>query len=129
MALSVMWRQVPPDKFKRVAMEYRLCATSFTHTVFNNSPPPPPPPPTHALNKSDSYLLHGVLHQFVNVLVVLNSTLILKVTAKGEHDIVGPIVASCQKNVFNEGIHTLVHIVIEQTGIILNLEHMQANSL
>lgn len=70
------------------------------------------------------YLLHGVLHQFVNVLVVLNGTLILKVTAKSEHDIVCPEVASLEKNVLNEGIHTLVHIVVKQTGIILEFRYM-----
>ena len=40
------------------------------------------------------YLLHGILHQFVNVLVVFNGTLILEVTAKCEHDVVCPEVTS-----------------------------------
>lgn len=65
------------------------------------------------------YLLHGVFHQFVNVLVVLDGILILKVTAKCEHNIVCPEIARLEKNVLNEGIHTLLNVVVKQTGIIL----------
>ena len=66
-----------------------------------------------------AYLLHCVLHKLVNILVVLNGILIVEVTAKCEHDVISSEVASLQENVFDEGIHTLIDIVIKEVGIIL----------
>ena len=43
----------------------------------------------------------------------------MEVTTKREHDVVSSEVASLQENVFDEGIHTLINIVIKKVGIIL----------
>ena len=61
------------------------------------------------------YLFHGVLDEFINVLVVLNGILILKVTAKREHNIVSSEIASLKKYVFYESIHMHSHPHCSQT--------------
>ena len=43
----------------------------------------------------------------------------MEVTSKREHDVISSEVAGLQKNVFDEGIHTLIDIVIKEVGIIL----------
>ena len=66
-----------------------------------------------------AYLLHGVHHELVEVLVPLNGILILEVAAQGEHDIVRPEVARLKENVLNELIHSLIYVVVHQVRIIL----------
>ena len=65
------------------------------------------------------YLFHGVLHELIEVLVVLNGILILEITAKCEHNVVSSEVASLEENVFDECVHTFIHIVVKQIRIIL----------
>ena len=67
----------------------------------------------------DLYLFHGVLHELIKVLVVLNCVLILEVTAKREHNIVSSEVASLEEYVFDECVDTFIHIVVKQIRIIL----------
>ena len=64
-------------------------------------------------------LFHGIHHEFINVPIVLHGVLILKVTAKGEHDVVCSIVAGLKEDVFDESVHSLIHIVAHQVRIIL----------
>ena len=68
---------------------------------------------------SNLYLLHGVHHEFVEVLVPLNGVLVLEVTAEGEHDVVGPEVAGLEENVTNERVYTLINVVVHQVRIVL----------
>ena len=66
-----------------------------------------------------SYLLHSILHEFVDILVILNGILVMKITAKSEHNVLSSIVASLEENVLYECIHTLIHIVIKEVRVIL----------
>ena len=69
-----------------------------------------------------TYLLHGVLHEFIQVLVDFNGILILKITTKCKHDLVGSKVASLEEDVLDEGIHTVLHIVVKQVRVILYVQ-------
>ena len=68
-------------------------------------------------------LLHGIHHKFVYVPVVLHGILIVKVTAKSEHDVFRSIVAGLKENISDEGIHTFVHIVAHQVRVILKMDY------
>ena len=46
----------------------------------------------------------------------------MKIAAKREHDVVGPIVAGLKEHVFDEGVHTLLHVIIKQIWVILERE-------
>ena len=63
--------------------------------------------------------MHSILHELVDILVVLNSIFILKVTAKSEHYMVGSVVAGLLKDVLNKSIHTVIHIVVKQIWVVL----------
>ena len=65
------------------------------------------------------YLLHGMLHEFINIPVVLLGILVLKITTKSEHDVVSSVITGLKENILDEGIHTLIHIVAHEIRVIL----------
>ena len=67
-------------------------------------------------------LHHGIFHEFVYVSVVLHGVLVVKITAKGEHDVVCSIVAGLKEDIFNECIHTLINVVAHEVRIILRMK-------
>ena len=60
-----------------------------------------------------TYLLHGVLHQFVQVLEPLVRVLMLEVATHCEHDVVCAVVAGLKEDGLDKLVHSLVNVVIK----------------
>jgi hypothetical protein len=68
-------------------------------------------------------LHHGILHKFVYVPVVLHGILIVKITTESEHDVLRSVVASLKENILDEGINSLIHIVVHQVRVVLKRDY------
>ena len=73
----------------------------------------------HILKLTLTNLHHCILHQLVQVFVPFMSIFILKVTTHCEHDVICAVVASLSQNGPDEGIDSLINIVVEKALVIL----------
>ena len=71
-------------------------------------------------------LLHGILHKFVYIPVVFHSILVVKITAESEHNVFRSIIAGLKENIFDEGIHSFIHIVIHQVRVVLKWDYARS---